>query len=177
MIRERKGTSQLALMAEDLPFPARICLALVAALIGFQHLQQSPEIRVARQALNGALNWHEGKPVDLKKWEDLLEAEESSPLCAGNRVEERSQHEFLAWKVLGNAIDYVAYCAFRAANRFPRTALINLDDTILDHVEERLRALDPSSMATMTRAAAYLKQHPNAKLAQVRSQVLRGDVG
>jgi hypothetical protein len=79
--------------------------------------------------------------------------------------------------VLGNAIDYVAYRAFRAENRLPRTALVDLDDTILDHVEERLQALDPSSMAVMTRAAAYLKQHPNAKLAQVKAQALKGDVG
>jgi hypothetical protein len=174
MTRERKGTSQLALMAEDLPLPARICLALFAALIGLHHLQQSPEIRLARQALRDALNWHQGNAVDLSRWEDLLEAEESATMFASQRARKRSEQEFRAWQVLGNSIDYVAYRAFRAENRRPRTALVDLDDTILDHVDKYLQALDPSSMALIARATAYLKEHPNAKLAQVKAQVLRG---
>jgi len=131
-------TSQLFTLAEDLPAPARICLALFAVDIALPYLQKSPDIRVAHGALRDALNWHLGKPVDLKKWEDLLEAEESSTMFASDRARRlrSAEQEFRAWEVLGNAIDYVAYRAFLSERRRPRTALVNLDDkTILDHVD------------------------------------------
>src|SRR5262249_25482865 len=146
--------------------PARICLALLAAEIALPYLHQSPDIRLARGALREALNWHLGKPVDLKKWEDSLEAEESSTMFASDRARRlrSDEQEFRAWAVLGNAIDYVAYRAFLSQKRRPQTSLVNIDDkTILDDVDKYLQALDPSAMAVMMRATAYLKQHPKTK--------------
>jgi hypothetical protein len=174
MTREFKGTSQFAVMVEDLPLSARISLALLAADLALPHLQRSPDIHLAREALNSALNWHQGKPVDLARWEDVLEAEETSLAFASGRAEARSKEEYLAWVLLGNAIDYVAYRAFVAENRIPQTSLDNIDDRQLDTVDRDLRALDPSAMTLMTRAAAYLKQHPDIHLAQLKAQMLKG---
>ena len=174
MTREFKGTSEFTRLAEDLLVPARICLALLAADLALPHLRRSPDIHLAREALSYALNWHQGKPVDLGRWEDVLEAEETSMMFAGDRARARSKEEHLAWVLLGNAIDYVAYRVFLAENRTPQTSLDNIDDRQLNVVDRDLRALDPSSMALMTKAAAYLKRHPNAQLAQVKAQILKG---
>lgn len=39
MIREFKGTSEFALLADELPVRARVCLALFAAEIALHHLK------------------------------------------------------------------------------------------------------------------------------------------
>jgi hypothetical protein len=168
---EFKGTSQLALMADDLPIRARACLGLLAADIGLQHLQKSPELGLARDTMKLVLNWHDGKPVDLAALEDMLEDEETSLSFAALRAGKRSKAELPAWCLFGGAVHYAAFLAFREVNRYPTTSLSNQDETVLDDLDRDLRALAPSLMAVMTRAAAYLKQHPDASLAQLKAHV------
>jgi hypothetical protein len=175
MIREFKGTSQLAMLADALPVRARVCLALLAAELGLHHLQSSPDFRLARDALAMVLSWHQGERVDLDRLEHRLDAEETSLSFAALRAQARSEGEFRAWCVLGNAIDYVGYHALRAANRTPWSSLREIDERVLDDVDKDLRVLDPSSMALMTRAAAYLKQHPDIRVARLRAHLLGGD--
>jgi hypothetical protein len=175
MIREFKGTSQLAMLADALPVRARVCLALLAAELGLHHLQSSPDFRLARDALAMVLSWHQGERVDLDRLEHRLDAEETSLSFASMRAEARSAGEYRAWHVLANAIDYVGYHAFRAADRDPWSALGNIDERVLDSLDKDLRALEPSSMALMTRAAAYLKQHPDVRVARLKAHLLRGD--
>jgi hypothetical protein len=64
MIREFKGTSEFARLADELPVRARVCLALFAAEIALQYLQSSPDFNLARNSLNLALNWQSGDPTN-----------------------------------------------------------------------------------------------------------------
>jgi hypothetical protein len=171
MTKEFKGTSQLAMLADALPVRARVSLVLFAAERALQYLQSSPDFNLARDALALVSNWHQGKPVDLDELEARLEAEETSLSFAALRGKERSEEELRAWCVLANAIDYVAYRAFRAENRTPWSSLSEIDETVLDALDNDLRALQLSSMALMTRAAVYLKQYPNVTLAQLKVQI------
>ena len=172
MTRGLKGTSQFAVMAEALPVQARICLAIFAADVAFQYLQPSPDIHLARKALTYAISWHQGKRVDLRKWELELEGTvEDGMSFAILRAKKRSKKEFHAWLVFRNAIDYVAYRAFLAENRPTNSSLENIGDRILDDVDKDLRAFDPSSMSLMTRAAKYLEEHPDAGLSELNAHV------
>ena len=174
MIREPNCQSPLAVLAAALPVRARACLALLAADMALHHLRTSPEFNLARDGLNLALKWHQGESVDPDKLGEALEAEESGIAFAMLRAEGRSQQELLAWYVLGNAIYYSAYHAFRAANRNPWGSIGEVNEGALDHLDRDLRALEPSSMARMTRAAAYLKRYPNAPLSRVEAHIFSG---
>jgi hypothetical protein len=169
MMREFKGTSEFALLADQLPMRARVCLALFAAHIALHHLQSSPDFRRARDGLNLAINWQRGEPIDPDTLEDALEHEEDGLVFASLKA--RSEEERLAWCVVQYAIYYAAYHAFRAANRDPWGATSEVDEVALDHLDKDLRALDPSSMTLMARGAAYLEQHPNVTLAQLEAQI------
>jgi hypothetical protein len=169
MIREFKGTSEFARLADELPVRARVCLALFAAEIALHHLKLSPDFSLARNGLNLALNWQRGDPINPGTLENALEDEKDGLAFASLRA--RSEEECLAWNVLQYAIYYAAYHAFRAENRCPSGATSEVDETTLDHLDKDLRALEPSSMALMTRAAVYLKQHPNVTLAQLKAQI------
>lgn len=171
MTQEFKGTSELAMLTDALPVHARVSLVLFVAERALQYLHSSPDFGLARDALALVSDWHHGKPIDLDGLECQLEDEETSLSFAALRGKERSEGELRAWCVLGNAIDYVAYRAFRAANRTPWSSLSEIDESVLDHLDKDLRALEPSSMALMARAAAYLKQHPDVTLAQLQAQI------
>jgi len=166
---EPKGTSQLAMLADMLPVRARACLALLAGDLGLQHLQGSPEFELARDTMTLALKWQKGEPVDLEVLDDMLEGEDPSISSAAANGQTRSKKEALAWCVFGNALSYVIYRAYRLANAPLRGHLNQADEPIFDHLDRDLRELVPSSMALMSRAAAYLKQHPNALLAQLKA--------
>ena len=174
MTGEFNSKSQLAMLADALPVRARICLALFAADVAFRHLQTSPDFRLARDALIPVLNWHEGEPVDLDRLESMLDAEQTSLSFAVLRGKERSEREFRAWCVLGNAVDYVAYHAFQAANRTPWSSLSEIDESVLDSLDRDLRALEPSLMTLIARAAAYLEQDPDAPLSGVKAHLFKG---
>ena len=94
MTKEYKGKSQFAMLADALPVRARACLAILASEVALPHLQQSPDLELARAPLNFALTWHRGETVDLDDWEELLEAEESSLSFAETRA--HSKEESLA---------------------------------------------------------------------------------
>jgi immunity protein Imm6 of predicted polymorphic toxin system len=171
MIEESKGSSQLAIMADTLPAQARVCLALLAASIALNHLRTSPEFSLALGTLTLALMWQEGKPVTPDELGEALEAEESGVAFAILRAKERSEQEFLAWCVFDNAIAYCAYHAFCAVGRQGSGSIGEVTEMQLDDLDKDLRTLDPSSMALMTRAATYLKQHPSVTLAQLKAQI------
>jgi len=163
------------MLTDALPLRARVSLALLAAETALQHLRSSPDFGLARDALILVSNWHQGESIDLDGLECRLDAEETSLSFAALRAQARSEGEFRAWCVLGNAIDYVGYHAFRAENRTPWSSLSEIDERVLDHVDKDLRVLDPSSTALMTRAAAYLKQHPDAPVAWLEAHIFGGD--
>ncbi len=73
MTMEYKGTSELAILADDLPVRARVCLTLLTADVALQFLRKSPDFHLARDTLTFALKWQKGDHVDLNKWEDMLE--------------------------------------------------------------------------------------------------------
>jgi len=168
---EFKGASQLAVLADALPVRTRVCLALLAADLGLQHLQGSPEFGLARDMMTLALNWQKGDPVDLEVLDDMLEGEDPSISFAAMRAQERSKKEALAWRVSGNALSYVIYRAYRLANAPLRGHLNQAHERIFDTLDRDLRELEPSSMALMSRAAAFLKQHPNASLTQLKAHL------
>ena len=171
MTTEYKGTSELALLADGLPVRARVGFTLLAADIALQHLQRSPDFHLARKTLTFALNWQKGARVDLDKWEGMLDDEETGLAWAEVRAQARSKEESLAWCVLTDAIYYAAYHAFRAANRPLSGMFDNLDEDVLDSLDRDLRALAPSSIMLMPRAAAYLRQHPEISFARLKAQM------
>lgn len=173
MIEESRGSSQLAIMADTLPVRARVCLALLAASIALNHLRTSPEFSLAHDTLTLALMWQEGKPVTPDELGEALEAEESGVAFAILRAKERSEQEFLAWCVFGNAIYYCAYHAFGAVGCQGWGSIGEVTEMTLDDLDKDLRALEPSSTALMARAGAYLKQHPSVSLAQLQAQISR----
>ena len=175
MTGEFNGKSRLAMLADTLPIRARISLALLAADVALRHLQTSPDFGLARDALIPVSNWHQGERVDLDRLESMLDAEETSLSFAALRGQDRSEREFRAWCVVGNAVDYVAYHAFRAENRTPWSSLSEIDEGVLDSLDRDLRALEPSSMTLIARAAAYLKQDPDAPLSRIKAHLLRDD--
>lgn len=173
MTRKHKGTSELAILAEDLPARARVCLTLLAADIALQHLQRSPEFDLARNALAPALKWQKGERVDLDKWADMLEAEETSLAFAELRAQDRSATESLALCVLTYPAFYAAHHAFRESDRRAWGALTEVSEMTLDDLDKDLRALAPSATAFMTKAAAYLKQNPDASFGQLKARINR----
>jgi hypothetical protein len=171
MTVEFKGTSEFAILAEGLPVRARVCLTLLAADIALQHLQQSPDVHLARDTLAFALNWQKGARVDLNKWDAMLDDEETGIAWAEVRAQARSKEESLAWCVLTYPIYYAAYHAFRAENRPLSGMFDNVDEDVLDYLDKDLRTLSPSSMVLMPRAAAYLRQYPEVSFAQLKAQM------
>src|SRR5262249_38330637 len=106
---------------------------------------------------------------------DAIETEdEGGIIFAELRAQARSKQEILAWGVLGDAIYYAAYHAYRAANRDPRGSISEVDEELLDDLDKHLRTLEPSSMALMARAAAYLRRHSDASLAPLKAYLLGG---
>lgn len=168
---ESKGTSQLAMLADTLPVRARACLALLLADLGLQHLQSSTEFKLAQDAMTLALKWYNGEPVDVEVLDDMLEGEDPSISYAAMMAQAHSEKEALAWRLFGNALSYVIYRAYRLANLPMRNSLGAVDETIFDDLDRDLRELVPSSLPLVSRAAAYLKQHPNASFAQLKAQV------
>jgi len=168
MSRELKGGSEFAKLANDLPVRARVCLTLLAGDIALQRLRGSPEFNLARDMLTIALNWQKGERVDFDKWDDLFE---DTIGWVSRRAHDRSKAEGLAWRVLEYPLCYAAFHAFRAAHHPVPLSLPSVEEPILEYLDNDLRALAPSSMALMTRAAAYLKQYPNAPFAQLNAYV------
>ncbi len=171
MRQELKGNSELAMLADGLPVRARVCLTLLAADIALRHLQGSPDLHLALDTLAFALNWQKRARVDIDKWENMLDNEETGLAWAEVRAQERSKEESLAWCVLTTPIYYAAYHAILAANRPLSGSFCNTDEIALDDLEEDLRKLEPSSMALMHQAAAYLRQHPDALFAQLKAHL------
>jgi hypothetical protein len=172
MTKEAKGTSDLALLADDLPVRARVCLTLLAADVAMQRLQRSPDFHLARDTLTFALDWQKSGRVDLDKWVDMLDSEQTGILWAGADAQDRSKEEGLAWRVLSYPIYYAAYHAILAANRKPPSSFCNVDESVLDYLDNDLRVLAPSSMALMTKATAYLKKHPAISFAQLKQHLI-----
>jgi hypothetical protein len=165
-----KGTGQLAMLADALPTKARVCLGILVAEIALVHLRRSPDLGLARTPLNFALDWHRGESVDFDRLEETIELEESSLLFAEARARHRHcEKESLAWVLFGGAIAYVVYVAAQATGHVLWTSLNSIDESVLDDVERSLRELEPSAMELMARAAAFLRQYPDAPVAQLEA--------
>ncbi|HEY1545624.1 MAG TPA: hypothetical protein VGG01_24745 [Xanthobacteraceae bacterium] len=168
MTRELKGESEVAMLAEGLPVRSRVCLTLLAADFALQRLRGSPEFNLARDTLTMALNWQKGERADLDKWDNLFK---DTLGFASLRASKRSTAEGLAWCVLEYPICHTAFHVFRTENLPVPLSIPTVESLILDDLDKDLRALEPSSMALMSRAAAYLTKHPNASLAQLKVHV------
>jgi hypothetical protein len=173
MIREFNGTSQLAMLAAPLPARARVCLALLAADLALHLLRKSPEFDLAQRAVSLASDWQQGKPVDPDALGEALEAEGIGIAFAMIRAHTKSEQERLTWYVLGDALYYAAYHAFRAANRNPWGSISEVDENALDDLGKDLQALEPSSLDFIARAAAYLAQHPESSLTRLKAQIFK----
>jgi hypothetical protein len=114
------------------------------------------------------LKWHKDGHVDFDKWEDLFE---DALGFAQLRAKARSEAEGLAWLVLEHPVCYATYYAFQAASRPLPPSLGSDSESSLDYLDKDLRRLAPSAMAVMIRAAAYLKQHPDASLARLKADI------
>ena len=171
MIREFKGASELAILADDLPVRARVCLTLLAADLALHYLQSSPDVSLARDAITLARRWHDGEIVDPHSFEDAFASEDDTGI-AHAAIRARS-----AWLVVQSAILYTAHHAFRTAKQDPGALVNEVNERVLDQLDKDLRALDPSSMALMTRAAAYLRQHQAAPLDELKAYLSRDRTG
>ena len=170
MTKVFKGTSPLAVLADRLPVPARIGLAVVAVHLALDHLKDSPNFPFALAAFELARSWYEGKRFDPRQLEDSIASEddEGAAYCI---AEATSEEERSAWNALVSAILYVAFQAYRTLGQYPGALLSEVSDDALDEVDKPLRKILPGFMTIMRKAAEYLKQEPGASFAQLKSRI------
>src|SRR2546430_16095785 len=106
MIKQLKGTSELALMAEHLPVRGRIGLAVMAAELALPQLKPLPNFPVAQKAFELARRSFDGEPVDPDSFEDAIHSEddEGVSICA---MHAKVQPEISAWLALQGALLYI----------------------------------------------------------------------
>jgi immunity protein Imm6 of predicted polymorphic toxin system len=170
MTKEFKGTSPLALRAKSLPVRARVGLTLVAAESALDHLKSSHNLPIARAAFEIVRRWYDGERFDPDHFADAIHGEcnEGIDICA---QEAQSEPDIFSWLVLESALLYTAFHAYRAAGEYPSPRFFDVDEHLLDELDRELRAISPGLVDKVARAAEYLKQHPDASFARLKSKL------
>ncbi len=117
MIIPRKGTSPLAVLADNLPVRSRVGLALVAGDMALGFLGTSPNRQVAASGLDLARRWFDGDAVDPEQIQDALYDEESGIALVITFVEEKQEKAALI--TLACVLLYTAYHAFQRTGGTP----------------------------------------------------------
>ena len=86
-------------------------------------------------------------------------------------LEAKAQDETSAWLALDSAVAYVAFHANRELGRLPAAELSEVDETVLDELDNTMRAISPEFMKTMKTAADYLQREKRASFAQLNGVI------
>jgi hypothetical protein len=170
MVREIKGISPLATLAEGIPVRARVAIALIGADLALDRLRSSRDVEFARKAFDLARRWYDGEHCDLDQFEDML-ANEDERYLSRCHMDAGTEEEKAAWAALGDAVAYTAFQAHRAAEEFPTPIVCEIGEATLDDLYGSLLALSPSFMDMLAKAAAYLVQEPHTSYARLKSHI------
>ena len=145
MIKQLRGTSELALMVEHLPVRGRIGLVVMAAELALPRLKPLPNFPVAKEAFELARRSFDGEPVDPDSFEDAIYSEhgEGVGVCA---IHAKSQPEISAWLVLESALLYIAFHTYRALGQVPTPLVSEVDEPVLDELDKDLRVISPGEL-------------------------------
>jgi hypothetical protein len=170
MTREFKGTSPFALLADRLPVRARIGLTLVASDLALRELKSSPNFPIARTAFERARRWFDGDRFNPDLLADAVSSErdKGTTLC---ELEAKSEPEISAWGVLGSALAYTAFHAYRATGDCPDPMVSEVDENVLDEIDKSMRIIAPDFIITMKKAAGILERIPELSFAQLMAEV------
>lgn len=170
MTQEAKGTSQTAVLADDLPARARVGLALVAAKLALPLLSHSPNAPLAKRIFELARRWHDGEAIAPNLFVDTLEPEEGVGIALAE-LNAPSDQERLAWLALACAAYYAAHHAHVQVGYPPSETVCEVDERILDELDRASRTLSPAFMQVMALAAGFLKRRPNASFAEIQMAI------
>jgi hypothetical protein len=170
MTKQFKGTSQLALVAEDLPVRSRIGLTLVAADLALNRLRSSHNFPIAQAAFELPRQWYDGDRFPPDLFEDALWNEHDRGLCLCE-IAAKSEREKAAWCVVGSAILYTAFHAYQAIGGFPSAVVSEVEENELDELDRELRLISPALINVVIKAADVIRQHPDISFAQLKSSL------
>jgi len=165
-----KGTGPLALRSESLPVRARVGLMLVGAQLALNQLRLSKNLPIAQAAFALARRWHDGERFDPRLIEDAL-AHEYNKGVLDCEIEAKSAIEKSAWFILEDALLYTAFHATRELGTTPSSVICEVDENLFDQFEDHLRALLPTAVDVLFRAADLLSRRPDTSFAQFKSAI------
>lgn len=171
MIRQFKGTSPLALLADGLPVRTRIGLAVIAAELALDRLRSSADLPIGEAGFDLARRWFDGQRFNPDAFADVIDPEEPSRGTPDCEREAKSEDERSAWAALDIALAYTAFHAYGELGQWPMPSVADVDERALDDIDQFLRLVSPDFMKTMQKAANYLKEKPGVLFAELKSMI------
>lgn len=86
-------------------------------------------------------------------------------------LEAKTQEEASAWVALDDVVAYVAFHAYRELGRLPVPEFSEVDETILDELDEAMRAISSGFMEVLKTAAHYLRSETRGSFAQLNGAI------
>jgi hypothetical protein len=170
MTKPRKGTSQLARLADDLPIRLRIGLALVATDLVLSRLRSSDNFPFAEAAFELLRRWYDGDRFPPDRFEDAICDEHDKGLISALWAAQ-SESEEAAWRVVGSAVLYTAFHAYQDVGEIPSPGVSEVDETELDELDKQLQSISPALINAIIDAADVLRRQPDMSFSQLESNL------